>query len=272
MSLEYSYLEDVTLKVCEMTRAIGGFLSEEVAHMKGDDVQIKGLHNFVTYVDKTAEERIIDGLFKILPEAGVIAEESAPDRKDTGLNWVIDPLDGTTNFIHGLPIFSISIALMDGDKVLSGVVYEVNLRECFYAWKGSPAFLNDHQIHVSNVLRIKDGLFATGFPYYDFSKMDAYIGIFRYLLENSHGVRRMGSAAVDLAYVACGRFEGFFEYGLNAWDVAAGALILKQAGGRVGDFSGAGNYIFGKEIVAMNGHIYDEFQDVIKKYFDHIII
>jgi myo-inositol-1(or 4)-monophosphatase len=206
-------------------------------------------------------------LHKILPEAGFIAEES-PDAKTSGrYNWVIDPLDGTTNFIHHLPIYSISIALMEKNKVVSGVVYEPNRDECFYAWKESSAFLNGQIIEVSKPSAIEDCLFATGFPYYDYSKIGQYIQLFRFLLKNTHGIRRMGSAAVDLAYVACGRVDGFYEYSLHPWDVAAGSFIVERAGGKVSDFSGKKNHIFIKEIVATNHAVYDEFMRLIKNYF-----
>jgi len=175
-------------------------------------------------------------------------------------------LDGTTNFIHGLPPYSISVALMDGDETIVGVVYELNLKECFYAWKGSSAYMDSKEIHVSKVEKIKDSLIATGFPYYDFDKMKAYLDSLEFFMQNSHGARRLGSAAVDLAYVACGRFEAFYEYSLQPWDVAAGAFILQQAGGKMSDFSGGSNYIFGKELVATNSFIFDEFLGVVKKY------
>ncbi len=260
-------LQKITREVCELSRSVGKYLQSEKDKLKSCEIENKGRHDFVSYVDKTSEERLMQELHKILPEAGFIAEES-PDVKTNDLyNWVIDPLDGTTNFIHGLPVYSISIALMAKDEVVSGVVYEPNRDECFYAWKESPAYLNRQIIRVSVPSTIEDSLFATGFPYYDYSKLDRYLELFRFLLKNTHGIRRMGSAAIDLAYVACGRFEGFYEYSLHPWDVAAGSFIVEQAGGRVSDFSGKKNHIFGKEIVATNHAVYDEFIQLIKKYF-----
>jgi myo-inositol-1(or 4)-monophosphatase len=244
----------------------GRFIQTEAQKFSIDKVETKGLHNFVSYVDKTAEEMLVEELHDIVPEAGFIAEEGTGTSSGEQLKWVIDPLDGTTNFIHGLPPYSISIALMDGSETVVGVVYEVNLKECFYAWKGSPAFLDEKEIHVSKVNKVKDSLIATGFPYYDFDKMKAYLESLEFFMQNSHGARRLGSAAVDLAYVACGRFEAFYEYSLQPWDVAAGAFILQQAGGKVSDFSGGNNYIFGKELVATNSFIFDEFLGVVKKY------
>jgi myo-inositol-1(or 4)-monophosphatase len=208
--------------------------------------------------DKEAERRIMAQLSALLPGSGFIAEES-PELKPGEFTWVIDPLDGTTNFIHGVPIYCISIGLMHGDETILGVIYEPNLDECFYTWKSAPAFLNGEVIRVSGAATIHESLFATGFPYYDYSQLDDYLSIFRHLLQNSHGVRRLGSAAADLAYVACGRYDGFYEYGLSPWDVNAGGLIVRNAGGIVTDFSGTDNYIFGKQIIASNNSLYTEF-------------
>jgi len=259
--------EEITLAVCELARDTGKFLTSEISRLRKDDIKTKGIHDFVTYVDKTAESKIIDGLSKILPEAGFIAEESPEMKPKEKYNWVIDPLDGTTNYIHGIPLYSISIGLLREQSVISGVVYEINLDECFSAWENGPALLNGNTIGVSNQSEINQGLFATGFPYYDYSKLDAYLKFFKYLIKNSHGIRRLGSAAADLAYVACGRFEGFYEYSLHPWDVAAGSLIVKRAGGKVTDFSGNDNYLFGKEIVATNSQIYHNFMKALNNYF-----
>lgn len=260
-------LELLTKQVANLSRVTGSFLKNELHNLKKSDVHEKGINDFVTYVDKTSEKRIVAELSKILPEAGFIAEENQSYRRKEKYNWIIDPLDGTTNFIHGVPLYSISIALMQNNEIVSGVVYEVNLKECFYAWQGSKAFLNSHEINVSKAETIKDGLFATGFPYHDYSRLDDYLEIFIHLMKNSHGVRRLGTAAVDLAYVACGRYEGFYEYGLRPWDVAAGELIVRQAGGAVSDFTGNNNHVFGKEIVATNKSIFGEFLELTKGHF-----
>ncbi len=260
-------LELITIQVCNLCRSVGSFIKNELRNIKSSDIEEKSAHNFVTYVDKTAEERLMGELLKILPEAGFIAEENQKTKKGERYNWIIDPLDGTTNFIHSIPLFSISIALMEGNEIISGVIYEINLQECFYAWKNSQAFLNRTPIKVSETTNLNNSLLATGFPYYDYSKLDQYLELFKYFMENTRGIRRLGSASVDLAYVACGRFDGFYEYGLSPWDVAAGALIVQQAGGKVCDFSGDKNYIFGKEIITSNQNIFKEFLNVIKNYF-----
>lgn len=221
----------------------------------------------VSYVDKTAEEKLVAELSKILPEAGFITEENTISKTGERYNWVIDPLDGTTNFIHGMPPFSVSIALKEHDEYIAGVIYEINLDECFYAWKGSPAYLNGKIIKVSDAPSLDAALLATGFPYTDFGKQQAYIGLFSELIQKCHGVRRLGSAAVDMAYVACGRFEGFYEYNLHEWDIAAGIIIVKQAGGQVTNFTGGDECVSSKELVATNGKITAGLLDVIQKYF-----
>lgn len=260
-------LELLTKQVANLSRAIGNYLKGELKNIKSSDIKSKGTNDFVTYVDKTAEKKLVSELRKLLPEAGFIVEENKELTTKERYNWIVDPLDGTTNFIHGAPPFSISIALQENDKIISGVIFEVNLNECFYAWDKGGAFLNGYPIHTSNNAKISDSLVATGFPYIDFSRLDAYMEVFGELMKRSHGIRRLGSAAVDLAYVACGRYDSFYEYGLNAWDVAAGTIIVKEAGGIVSDFSGQDNYIFGKELVATNNFTFEEFINLVKSKF-----
>jgi len=260
-------LELLTKQVTNITRGVGGFLRNEIRKINQADIETKGLNNFVTYVDKKSEERIVSELGKLLPEAGFIAEENASLQKKAEYNWIIDPLDGTTNFIHKVPLFSISIALIKNEELLLGVVYEANLQECFYAWENGGAYLNGHKITVSNCGYLKDSLLATGFPYHDYDRMDEYIELLKELMKSTHGIRRLGSAAVDLAYTACGRFDGFYEYGLNSWDVAAGALIVKEAGGIISDFSGGGNYVYGSEMIASAPQFNQEFLKIIKRHF-----
>lgn len=252
------------LQVCDVAREAGQYIREELPRLRRSDIESKGLHNYVTHVDTTAEKRIVKALEQLLPEAGFIVEEESITKKGDTYRWVVDPLDGTTNYIHGLPCFSVSIALMEGNEVVLGVVYEVARDECFYAWKGGGAWLNDQPIRVSGAESLSESLLATGFPYYDYSLLDKYMELFTWCLRNTHGVRRIGSAAVDLAYVACGRFEGFFEYSLSPWDVAAGSLIVTEAGGVVTDFRGGKNHVFGKEIVATNQGIHKPLMQKVK--------
>jgi len=258
---------DLCKAVCDLCAATAIYISEESQKLRQSHVEVKGIHNYVTYVDKTAEKKIVEKLQMLLPEAGFIVEENTIEKKSASYNWIVDPLDGTTNFIHGVPCYSISIALMHEKETVIGVIYEVNQKECFYTWEGSPAFLNNEKIHVSKSTTLKDSLLATGFPYYDYKHLDGYLDFFKFLMLESRGVRRLGSAAVDLAYVACGRFDGFYEYSLNPWDVAAGAFLVQQAGGKVCDFSGGTNYIFGQEIVASNPFINHDILYHLQNFF-----
>lgn len=262
-------LETICKAVTKLTAVTGAYILNERKSFTEKNIEEKGHNDLVSYVDKTAEEQIVSELRTILPEAGFITEENTSNEKGKEYNWIIDPLDGTTNFIHGMPCFCISIGLIKGDEMVVGVVHELNLDECFYAWKSGGAYVNSKPIHVSSTRHLKDSLLATGFPYHDFSLMKPYMEVFDYCMRNTHGLRRLGSAAADLAYVAAGRFEAFYEYGLNAWDVAAGCLLVEEAGGTVTDFRGGRNFVFGREVNASNGKVGTELLDVIKSKFNY---
>ena len=251
-------LEKICKKVIDLAKTTGEFIWKERTEISLEKIEVKGLNDFVTYVDTRSEKKLTEGLLKILPNSGFIAEEKTITKLGEKYNWIIDPLDGTTNFIHGLSPYAISIALMEENRIILGLVYEISLQECFYAWKESKAWLNEKEINVSKAETLSNSLIATGFPYYEFSRMDEYLPILDFFIRNTHGVRRLGSAATDLSYVACGRFDGFYEYNLSPWDVAAGSLIIQQAGGKVSDFSGGNKYLFGKEIIATNSLVFNE--------------
>jgi myo-inositol-1(or 4)-monophosphatase len=243
-------------------------MRSELGSISADDVRDKSLNNLVSYVDKTAEERLVAGLTDFLPNSQVLAEEGTVVAKsDSVFRWIIDPLDGTTNFVHQLPFFSISIALQRNDELIMGVVYNVMLDELFYAWEGSAAYCNGKEIRVSNTNDLKDSLLATGFPYYQFDKAPQYLAAFAKLMQNSRGIRRLGSAALDLAYTACGRFDAYFEYNLQPWDIAAGAFLVQQAGGQVSDFSNTNAFISGAEVVATNGKLHQPLLTVLQESF-----
>jgi len=261
-------LKNTTDKVITLTKEVGVYLKEEQHKITSEIIEKKGRNDFVTYVDKIAEQKIVDKLKIILPQAGFIAEEGTETKLADEYNWIIDPLDGTTNFIHGLKPFSISIALQQNKEIIIGVVYEVGLNECFYAFKNGGAFLNGKLISVSKTSDLSESLIATGFPYYDYTRLPNFMESLQYFIENTHGVRRFGTAATDLAYVACGRFEAYYEYGLQSWDVAAGSLIVKEAGGKLTDFSGGVNYIFGKEIIVGNNSVFDSFFAKIDSFYN----
>ncbi len=259
-------LHKITEEVVDCAKTVGEFIRTERKTFSYSKVEIKGLNDLVSYVDKTSEKLLVEKLANIISEAGFIVEENTKSEiKD--YNWIVDPLDGTTNFIHGIPCYAISIALEFKGEIIIGVVYEIAQNECFWAYKGGGAFLNGNKIFVSDRTILSDSLIATGFPIYNFSRLDDYINTLIYLMKNTHGVRRIGAAAVDLCYLACGRVDTFFEYNLNSWDVAAGALIVKEAGGTVCDFKLQQNWLFEKEIVATNNHLQIVFESIIKENF-----
>lgn len=251
-----------------MATEAGSFIYGRINSIAPVDVETKGRHNFVTEVDKATEVMIIERLKNLVPGAGFIAEEGTLTERGEVFNWVIDPLDGTTNFIHGAPPVAVSIALIEQNRPVVGVVYEIWLKEAFYAWKDSKAYLNGNEIHVSAAAEIKDSLIATGFPYHNFDRISQYMETIDYFFNNTHGVRRLGSAATDLAYVACGRFDGFYEYNLSPWDVAAGALIVMQAGGKITDFKGGDNYLFGREVVSGNALMFESFLKDVARFMN----
>ena len=261
-------LSKLTTEVISLTVEVGEFIRNQSLVFNRECVEYKGLHDMVSYVDKTAEERLVKALSTLLPEAGFITEEETSTVKGEKYNWIIDPLDGTTNFIHGIPTFSISIALECNKELVLGVVYEINRNECFSAWKNGGAYLNNKRISVSKAPTIENTLLATGFPFHDFANMEPYLNVLRVLMQKCHGIRRIGSAAIDLAYVASGRFDGYFEYNLNAYDVAAGIVLVREAGGHIFDFKGGDQCITRREIIATNGHISEELVKVIKLYFN----
>ena len=254
-------------KVIAIVKRTGNFIRKEALQFDTKQIEYKGLNDLVSYVDKTAEQKLVAGLEKLIPEAGFLTEEQTINRSGKTYQWIIDPLDGTTNFIHGLPVYAISIALYEENEAVLGVVCELNKGEMFYSYKGAPAFLNKKVIRVSANPDLKSSLLATGFPYYEFDKQAQYLQLLSEMMQNSHGLRRMGSAATDLVYVACGRFDAFFEYNLQPWDFAAGCFIVQQAGGHVFDFSGGNDFLNKREIVATNGLLDKELLYAIKKHF-----
>lgn len=256
-------------EVCDLAHEVGAYLADE--RRKLDDAvsaESKGVHDYVTRFDKESERRIVSRLRQLLPGCGFIAEEgTAVSNGAERYTWIVDPLDGTTNYIHGFAPTCVSIGLQDnllsGEQrrpvMVVGVVYEIWAEECFAACDGREgAFLNGAPMAVSHARSLNDSLVATGFPYTDFSRMPQYMKFLEWTMRHTHGVRRLGSAAADLVYTACGRADAFYEYGLKPYDVAAGAYIVEKAGGRVGDFSGGNNWLFGAEMVAANDAVFDE--------------
>lgn len=262
-------LPTILENVINLTYQVGFWIKNETKKFNSDAVEIKGLNDLVSYVDKTSEQQLVIGLTKILPQAGFIVEENTKSNREE-YNWIVDPLDGTTNFVHGIPSFAISIALECNGEILLGVVYEISRDECFYATKNGGSFLNGNPIKVSSNAALKDSLIATGFPVFNFERINPYLKTLEYFMRNTHGVRRIGAAAVDLCYLACGRVDGFFEYNLNPWDVAAGALIVQESGGKICDFKTENNWLFGKEIIACNNNLFSSFAAIVGKNFNEI--
>ncbi|MEO1257546.1 MAG: inositol monophosphatase family protein [Bacteroidota bacterium] len=265
--MNHTGLEHLTSKGCEIVKEVGKFIKSERGKVSFDQIEEKGLNSLVSYVDKTAEEKLVSQLAALLPESTFLTEEETVEQKTGKFRWIIDPLDGTTNFLHQLPCYAVSVALEIEGSMKVGIVYEPNNDECFYAYAGGGAYLNGHPIKVSTTEKLENALVATGFPYHDYRRETAYFKAFNQFMKNTRGIRRWGAAAVDLAYVACGRFDAFYEYGLNAWDVAAGTLIVKEAGGKVADFNGGKNYLFGKEMIASNQNLFESAKKIISEAF-----
>ncbi len=260
-------LSKLCQKALEVVLEVGEFIRSQKGRVGADRIEEKSKNSLVSYVDQTAEEKLVQGLGGLLEEPTFLTEEGTVIARKGTYRWIIDPLDGTTNFLHNIPAFSVSVGLEHNDELVLGIVYEVNQDECFYAWKDGGAYMNGAQIQVSPAAKLADSLLATGFPYYDYSLMQKYLGTLQDLMKDTRGIRRLGSAAVDLAYVACGRFEGFFEYSLNPWDVAGGVVLVREAGGMVTDFKGGPNYLFGGSILAASPAIHQAMLAVLNKHF-----
>lgn len=250
-------LENICIEVQQIARSAGSFLRDERRKFNRERVEEKSAHNYVSYVDKESERRLVEQLSALLPEAGFIAEEGSGSLTDENYCWVIDPLDGTSNYIHDIAPYCVSIALRNKEELLLGVVYEVCRDECFYAWKDSKAWLDGQEIHVTDIAILDKAFIALGFPY----DSDRYRPVARKLVDRLYGfaggTRLMGSAAAELCYVACGRFDARVEAYLGPWDVAAGGLILMQAGGKLTDFEGSDSWPSAEQVVASNGAIHD---------------
>ncbi|WP_102407733.1 inositol monophosphatase family protein [Parabacteroides bouchesdurhonensis] len=262
-------MKDLNL-LCSQVRIIahhaGEYLKKERKQFSATKVEEKSAHNYVSYVDKAAEQMIVEQLKTLMPEAGVIAEEGSGSHSSEEYCWVIDPLDGTTNYIHDMAPYCVSIALRKNGETLLGVVYEVHRDECFHAIKGGKAYLNDKVIQVSEISTLEKSFVALGFPYSFKSYHPLAVYLVDKLYGSSAGCRLLGSAAAELCYVAAGRFEARVEAFLGPWDIAAGAFILQQAGGVVTDFQGGNNWSDGEEVLASNGKIHTEMQALLASF------
>jgi myo-inositol-1(or 4)-monophosphatase len=232
-------------------------------------VRLKRENDFVSEVDQMAEQAIIQTLQEAYPKHAILGEETGACGGEVGASeyqWIIDPLDGTTNFLHGVPQYAVSIALLHRGQLSQAVIYDPVRNDLYTASRGRGAFLNDRRIRVSRRDKLQDSLIGTGFPFRDFTHLDAYLGMFRDLVQKTAGLRRPGSAALDLAWVAAGHFDGFFEIGLNAWDIAAGCLLILEAGGLVSDFTGEEGYLKSGHVVAGNPKVFVQLLQAIEPH------
>jgi len=254
----------------QIAREAGAVLLEHAR--RGIGFELKGDFDLVTAADRASEKLVVERLKAQFPEHGIVAEEGGGHTSPSEYRWYVDPLDGTTNFAHGYPMWNVTLALERGDEMIAGVIYDPLHNEMFRAGRGSGAYLNDKPIAVSEARRLEDSLVSTGFPSHNRSG-NFNIHFYHQLAMSTHGVRRGGSAAIDLAYVACGRLDAFWEFGLKPWDLAAGKLIVTEAGGSATDMKGAGHTIPSPHLLASNGHVHREalqlFSEIFRGEFRH---
>lgn len=237
--------------------------SQDVGALK---IQSKTFNDFVSEVDRSAEQAIIDTIRDAYPSHGFFGEESGKSNQESEDIWIIDPLDGTTNFLHNFPQYCVSIALQQKGVLTQAVIYDPVRNDLFTATKGRGAFLNDKRIRVSNRAKLQASLISTGFPFRDFTHLDTYLAMLKDMIKNTTGIRRPGSAALDLAYVAAGFTDGFFEINLSTWDIAAGGLLVQEAGGMVGDFEGNESWLTTGNIVAGNAKVFSQMLQVLSPH------
>jgi len=249
-------------------RAAGAIINRAALDLEVLKVGSKGPNDYVSEVDRAAEQAIIEILLEAYPDHGILAEESGRThgRKGSDFTWIIDPLDGTTNFLHGFPVYAVSIALAHRGQIQQGVVYDPTRNDLFYASRGRGAFLNDRRLRVSRRAKLADALVGTGFPFRRGDNFKRYLEIFERVMASCAGLRRPGAAALDLCYVAAGWYDGFFETGLSPWDAAAGSLIVTEAGGLVGNFTGEADFLYQRELVAGNPKVYGQLVQMLAPY------
>jgi len=260
--------EHLTQQAGLAVRETAVFLRAQLGQVQPGQIEEKFMNGLVSYVDRQAEQMLVERLARLLPSAGFLTEEETVVQQTAELQWIIDPLDGTTNFLHGLPHFSISVGLKAGDDLVLGLVHHVSNDQLFYAWQGGGAWCEGQPIRVSNRAALRQSLISTGFPYHDFDRAEAWTTAFNQFMRECRGLRRFGSAALDLAYVACGHFDVFFEYGLSAWDIAGGIVLVREAGGQASDFSGGTSFIEKQEILAGNSLVFGAALSIVQGAFE----
>ena len=247
-------------------RRAGSIINRASLDLDRLKVETKSANDFVTEVDRAAEQAIIEVLHEVYPGHSILAEETGETGPQSEFQWIIDPLDGTTNFIHGLPQYAVSIALARNGVIEQGVVFDPVGNELFTATRGSGAFLNDRRVRVSRRTRLTESLIGTGFPFRQFDNVDAYLAMFREISQKTAGIRRPGSAALDLAYLAAGRYDGFWEMGLAPWDIAAGSLLVQEAGGLISDLPGESDFLTTGNVVAGTPKVFGQLLPIIQSH------
>ena len=263
--MDLKFILDQALTV---TAEAAAFIRSQAGKVTADDIVTKSRNSLVSYVDQHAEEILVKGLSPIVPGAGFITEEGTVHQEKSSYTWIIDPLDGTTNFLQQIPVYSVSVALVHDNEIVVGIVADVQQQETFYAWKGGGAWCNGERIYVSSRIAIEDSVVATGFPYAARDVLPSLTAIFDFFLKNARGIRRLGSAAIDLAYVACGRFDVYYESTLNPWDIAGGILLVEEAGGVVTDFKGGKGMLDNGMVVAAPREIHGIVSGLIGNIID----
>lgn len=259
-------LNEITEEVKALAKEVGTFIREQRNCFSLDRVEVKGSHDYVSYVDKESERMIVKRLKTILPEAAFVTEEQTTENDaDADLTWIVDPLDGTSNFVHGMAPYCVCIGLRDRDEVLVGVVYEVVADELFWSYKGAKAYVNDKEIQVGQAQTVNDAFICIGYPYNVADWKPFLLKLVDRLYGNSISIRNLGSAQAEICYVACGRFDAYIESYIKPWDVTAGSIILKNAGGCMTDYSGGRRWESGEEALATNGLIHQEMIDLCRE-------
>jgi myo-inositol-1(or 4)-monophosphatase len=242
------------------------FIRSEVGKVSSGEIEIKERNSLVSYVDKKAEMILVEALKSLLPDPGFITEEDTVDNSKCDYTWVIDPLDGTTNFLQEIPIFSVSVGLAYHGEFVLGYIVDIMHDDHYYAWKDGGAWLNGKRIHVSSTTDLSEAIVGTGFPYHDPGKLNVLAEMFQEVLIAARGIRRLGSAALDLAYVASGKLDAFYETTLNAWDIAAGVIIVREAGGTVTDFNDEGDFVSRKQLIASNSSLHNDLGTIVRRH------
>jgi myo-inositol-1(or 4)-monophosphatase len=265
--LDFTQLPEWMVAAKAIIADTAAWILHERSTFSPEKIEHKAFNDLVSYVDRESEQRLKAAFEKLIPGSGFIGEEGGSYDAQADWRWIVDPLDGTTNFMHNVPAYCISVGLQYKGETLLGIVHDVPRGEVFEAQKGKGAFCNGQKISVSATPDLSGALLGTGFPHVKKESMGDYLAVIQAFLASSQGIRRFGAAALDMAFVACGRLDGFFEMGLKPWDVAAGALLVHEAGGIVTDFQGGAEYLFGRQIVTSNGALQQAMLEVIEKHF-----